>query len=154
MPRIKGITIKKIPGNNNIVQRQKLLMLSVDLFFKKIKDSDKDKLSDIRDIISVSKNSKVSLRVIDYFVSKFSKKNNTCINNIPIYPHYKTALSSFSKLNFDPFRRDNRFDYKIGDFTVSTTVGQLVFFRWAIKLNIIPYIIANISSIEEELSKH
>jgi hypothetical protein len=53
-------------------------------------------------------------------------------------------LKSFSKKQFDPFRRNVRidFEYEPGK-TIETTVAQLNFFRWAISNKVIDYINTN-----------
>jgi hypothetical protein len=73
------------------------------------------------------KYNKISLRVIDWFVTNYSKKNDVIYmiyesdnENYPhksfnVYHSYKSQLKSYSKKNFDPFCRRNKinFEYKI-----------------------------------------
>ena len=61
-----------------------------------------------------SKENKISLRLIDWFVTNYCKKNKIIIqknNNrneyLNIYNSYKSNLRAFSKQLFDPFRRKN-----------------------------------------------
>jgi hypothetical protein len=61
-----------------------------------------------------SKETKISLRLIDWFVTNYCKKNKIIIqknNNrneyLNIYNSYKSNLRAFSKQLFDPFRRKN-----------------------------------------------
>ena len=102
-----------------------------------------------------NKENKISLRLIDWFVTNYCKKNKIIIekkeknktNHINIYNSYKSNLKAFSKQLFDPFRRKNdlflnytstskvtftedKFLYKNNH--IKTTIGQLNFFKWII----------------------
>jgi hypothetical protein len=108
--------------------------------------------------------SKISLRLIDWFVTNYCKKNTVryYINKkgvskkqIDVHLNYKTQLKSFSKKQFDPFRRDERilFEYNSEKkLTLTTTVGQLNFFRWVIKNSILTYIEKNLKAIEKDMN--
>lgn len=115
---------------------------------------------------------KISLRIIDWFVTNYSKKNNTyytifetptkkktfvCENNkilkqFNTYFAYKSQLKSFSKKKFDPFCRRNRIMFDCNGSEIETTVGQLNFFKWAIDNLIIDYIKNNYSEIENDMN--
>lgn len=145
---------------NNI--KQDLLMQSLENFYK-----DSDNLKTLTSIINGE--SKISLRVIDWFVTNYSKKNNISYlivddrsneNSKPpkmkefvVYIDYKLQLKGYQKKQFDPFCRRERieFYYNNDDFIV-TTVGQLNFFRWAIKNKIIDYVTKNLSLIENDMN--
>ena len=98
----------------------------------------------------------VSLRIIDWFVTNYSKKYNINwnINNdrFSVFQDYKSQLKAYSKKFFDPFCRRERinFYYNNNDFII-TTIGQLNFFKWAIKNNIIEYITNNYDKIELDM---
>jgi hypothetical protein len=99
----------------------------------------------------------ISLRLIDYFVTNFSKKNNTSYplgsKQFLVYFHYKRELNAYSKRLFDPFCRRERILFQArGHEGFVTTVGQLNFFRWAIENNIIGYIGENRDSIERDMN--
>ena len=101
--------------------------------------------------------SNISLRIIDWFVTNYAKKNNTRListsNNgntkdmnvkqFLVFLNYKSQLKAYTKKQFDPFCRRERikFYYHPEDREkfVVTTVGQLNFFRWAIKNQVIEY---------------
>jgi hypothetical protein len=105
--------------------------------------------------------SDISLRVIDWFVTNYSKKNNTIIKfdkgtekkDVNVYLDYKAQLKSYSKKLFDPFCRRERiiFLYE-NDEEQITTVGQLNFFRWAIENKIVEYIKTNLKDIEDDMN--
>jgi hypothetical protein len=146
-----------IVGNNNnynISSKKDLLMQSLINFFAK-----KEYLDKIIPIITGK--SKISLRILDWFVTNFSKKNNISYElllnnkkkNFIVYLDYKSQLKAYSKKQFDPFCRRERisfFDHNNNELI--TTVGQLNFFRWAIETNIIDYIIENFSLIETDMN--
>ena len=125
----------------------------------------------------------LSLRMIDWLVTRFAKTNNIIYwindnNNddkiynflpdndeiikndkfkkITLYLDYRAQLKSFKKFNFDAFRRHKRIFFKINDKTdeyIETTIGQLNFFKWAFNNKIINYAIDNQSIIYENMSK-
>jgi len=109
--------------------------------------------------------STISIRIIDWFVSNYSKKNNTCykikINNRETYFYthieYKNQLNGCSKKYFDPFCRKKKvkYHYMINDIdmTFITSIGQLNFFKWAISNKIIRYVTNNIQKIELDMKE-
>jgi hypothetical protein len=137
--------------------KQDLLMQSLITFF-----SNKKNIDIILSIIEGK--SKISLRLIDWFVTNYCKKNTVryYINKkgvskkqIDVHLNYKTQLKSFSKKQFDPFRRDERILFEYNNekkLTLTTTVGQLNFFRWVIKNSILTYIEKNLKAIEKDMN--
>ena len=121
-----------------------------------------------------NKENKISLRLIDWFVTNYCKKNKIIIekkeknktNHINIYNSYKSNLKAFSKQLFDPFRRKNelflnytstskvtftedKFLYKNNH--IKTTIGQLNFFKWIIDNDIYEYIKSHKKVIENDM---
>ena len=105
--------------------------------------------------------SKISLRIVDWFVTNYAKKYFTLysitVNDEPkrfnVYQDYKLKLRSYSKKNFDPFCRWERITMPYKDGTsIETTIGQLNFFKWAIDKGIINYIEENYSVIENDMN--
>ena len=121
-----------------------------------------------------NKENKISLRLIDWFVTNYCKKNKIIIekkeknktNHINIYNSYKSNLKAFSKQLFDPFRRKNelflnytstskvtftedKFLYKNNH--IKTTIGQLNFFKWIINNDIYEYIKLHKKVIENDM---
>lgn len=142
-------------NNSNIVSGRDLLMIHLVRFYKQ-----KDNINKIIPIINGK--SRISLRLIDWFVTNYCKKYNTIIskhndkdNNeyFKIYDDYKQQLKAFSKQQFDPFRRRERiiFLYDKDNNSIETTIGQLNFFKWILKNNILGYIVDNIDSIEYDM---
>ncbi len=102
--------------------------------------------------------SAISLRLIDYFVTNYAKKNNTSYTlagrQFLVYFHYKRELHAYSKRLFDPFCRRERILFQArGHEGFVTTVGQLNFFRWAIEKEIIGHITEHREEIEKDMNK-
>ena len=104
---------------------------------------------------------KISLRIIDWFVTNYSKKNNICFlkklgeNEIlfNVYGSYKLQLKAYTKKQFDPFCRRNRIKFYYGEgIYLVTTVGQLNFFKWALENDIINYINTHLDVIETDMN--
>jgi hypothetical protein len=102
--------------------------------------------------------SKVSLRIIDWFVTNYAKKNDTCIISkdgqlrLKVYNEYKAKLNSYNKRQFDPFCRWDRqkIHYK-EDMYIETTLGQMNFFKWILQNDIIQYIDENYHTIYNDM---
>jgi hypothetical protein len=115
-------------------------------------------------IINKDKHDKdcISLRVLEWVVTKCSKKNiDVKIDDkeyFSINIMYKAQLKSYKKKNFDPFRRDRKFYYnydkKDSTKTVITTVGQLNFFKWAISNKIIDCVEKHYETINNAMNKY
>jgi hypothetical protein len=94
----------------------------------------------------------LSLRIIDWFVTKYSRKNFVRYQlngqDFLVYLSYKGQLKAYSKQYFDPNCRRERIMFKIHDEEqFMTTIGKLNFFRWALESKILEYIEAH----EEEI---
>ena len=106
--------------------------------------------------------SKLSIRVIDWFVTNYSKKNYTVYNvkdvndnskRFKVYIDYKLKLKAYSKRRFDPFCRWERINIPFSaDKYIQTTIGQLNFFKWCLDNKIIDYIRENIENIEKDMN--
>ena len=106
--------------------------------------------------------SKISLRIVDWFATNYAKKNYTLytINDstdfpirFKVYFDYKLKLKAYSKKRFDPFCRWERISipYKNGT-CIETTIGQLNFFKWALENKVIDYIEENYDAIEKDMN--
>jgi hypothetical protein len=90
----------------------------------------------------------ISLRIIDWFVTKFSRKNFTSYElngqRFVVYKSYKGQLDAYNKQYFDTNCRRERIQFSIGDYPpFITTIGKLNFFRWALESNLLDYMEAN-----------
>lgn len=131
--------------------KEDLLMHSLSSFFSSTKNTNK--------ILSIiQQKSNISLRLLDWFVTNYSKKNKTSYklpNNETFFVHlnYKSQLKSYSKKQFDPFCRRNRIDFfYTSSKSFETTVGQLCFFRWAIQNKILDYVDTHFKDIETDMT--
>ena len=89
--------------------------------------------------------SPLSLRIIDWFVTKYSRKNFVRYplngQDFLVYLSYKGQLKAYSKQYFDPNCRRERIMFRIPDHeAIMTTIGKLNFFRWALESKILDYI--------------
>lgn len=107
-------------------------------------------------------NSKISIRVLDWFVTNYAKKNNIIyqVKNNNTYIHfnvflqYKSQLKGYRKKLFDPFCRKKRIIFYYNEKQgIVTTIGQLNFFRWAVKYDILNYVMDNLESICLDMNK-
>ena len=106
--------------------------------------------------------SKISLRIVDWFSTNYAKKYYTILNldedlnngrRFKVYVDYKLKLKAYSKKRFDPFCRWDRISipYK-NDTCIETTIGQLNFFKWALENKVIDYIEENYEIIEKDMN--
>ena len=166
----------------DIQGKQELLLVSLNKFYQ-------DPKNRIGLINILEGKDKISLRIIDWFVTNYSKKcdiqyiiktkitspkrttmkknmnyktskkdlsryisSNKVLN---VYISYKSQLRAYSKKQFDPFCRRNRIDFYFNDTEfITTTVGQLNFFRWALQNNVIEYIMENYDVIEDDMNEN
>ncbi len=113
----------------------------------------------------------ISLRVIDWFITHYSKYNNILywidtkqdrlyetikeihpnLRKFHLYLEYRSQLKSYTKYFFDPFRRHDRISFIVKHkprTVIETTVGQLNFFRWVFQNHILEYILKYQKDIE------
>lgn len=140
-----------------IINSKDLLMVSLSNFY-----NNRSNVNKILPIINPTNNNRVSLRLIDWFVTNYSKKNNTIISkkkdnntiHFNVYLSYRSQLKAFSKQLFDSFRRRDRitFFYDV-EKSIETTIGQLNMFRWILQNDILDYIQSNLEEIEADMIK-
>jgi hypothetical protein len=150
-----SITNNIYENNFKIISSKKdLLMQSLINFF-----TNRNNLDQVIPIITGK--SEISLRILDWFVTNYSKKNNIHYEikvnnkskNFIVYLDYKSQLKAYSKKQFDPFCRRERISFFDHDNNeLITTVGQLNFFRWGIENNILEYIKKNYDIIENDMN--
>ena len=149
--------------------KQNLLLDKLKIFY--------DKKENVDELLPILKGeTKLSLRIIDWFVTNYAKKNYIILNNTKsvfkkispktkkvkmenkqeqfnVFLKYKSQLRAYSKKQFDPFCRRERINfYYQTDKYIVTTVGQINFFRWAIENGVIKYIKQNINDIESDMN--
>jgi hypothetical protein len=134
---------------NTLDTKLSLLMKSLTDFYK-----NPYYIEQIKSIID--QNSVISLRILDWFITNYSKKHRTIISanykTIDVYQNYKLQLKSFSKKSFDPFCRKNKIIFYYNDDEyIETSCGQLCFFRWCFEYDILNYVKQNLSIIEQDM---
>ena len=141
--------------SNTYTTQNELLLNNLMEFYK-----DETYLSRMLKIITGE--SKISLRIVDWFATNYAKKYYTLypINELngqtrrfKVYFDYKLKLKAYSKRRFDPFCRWERISipYKSGT-CIETTIGQLNFFKWAIENRVIEFIEENYDTIEKDMN--
>lgn len=103
----------------------------------------------------VTGQARMSLRVLDWLATNYSKKNNIVYSTrvgerdvtFNMFLEYKSCLKAYSKKFFDPFCRRGRVTFK----GVETTCGQLNFFRWAITYGVLEYASKHHDDIENDM---
>jgi len=139
----------------NYTTQNELLLNNLLEFYK-----NNDNLSRMLKIITGE--SIISLRIVDWFVTNYSKKNYTLYDTenqngenirFKVYFDYKLKLKAYSKKRFDPFCRWERISIPYTNGTcIETTIGQLNFFKWALENKVIDYIEKNYDVIEKDMN--
>lgn len=102
--------------------------------------------------------SKISIRVLDHFVTNYSKSKKIYYKLdkkiFDVHKSYKEQLDGYRKKLFDPFCRDKRipFYYNETQYLI-TTVAQLNFFKWAITYKVLDYVDANFADIYKDMQQ-
>jgi hypothetical protein len=140
-------------AKNDNMSSSELLLLSLSKYYSR-----NNKLKILKDIID--NKSELSLRLIDWYVTNYCKQHNIVYilnrkNNkeyFNVYMNYRAQLKAFKKVLFDPFRRRDRimFCYDKNN-CISTTIGQLNFFRWAIDNNVFDHLLNDIAKVENDM---
>jgi len=142
---------------DNFTTKEKYYYKMVHNFFKEVNI---DKMTNI-----VDGKSRISLRILDWFVTSYAKKKKICYeiqdngekDNFNVHINYKAQLKSYTKRYFDPFRRKKKFIYNYLEDNINkniyTTIGQMNFFRWAISNKVIFYVESNYIKIVKEMNK-
>lgn len=151
---IKPTLSKPKEGFGQITTKEEILLNSLMLFYNESTHFEK-----VLPIIHGQSN--ISLRILDWFITNYSKKFNVVykINEsyktqqFNVYIDYKSQLKAYSKRFFDPFCRRNRLPFLCNNIKIVTTIGQLNFFRWAIKNDILSYVSENLEAIERNMNE-
>ena len=141
-------------------KKEKMTFRHLDNYFKSCTKAEVDRMLSI-----INKESNISLRILDWFVTRYAKNKNDCTIDIgnnddeeeyDVHINYKAQLRSYKKTYFDPFRRRKKFYYNYNDNDVGkkvyTTLGQLNFFKWAMTYNIIDYVEKNLSELTKAMN--
>ena len=132
-----------------------------DLLMNNLMDFYKDETNLTRMLKIITGESKISLRIVDWFATNYAKKYYTIFDiedgansrRFKVYVDYKLKLKAYSKKRFDPFCRWDRISipYKL-DTCIQTTIGQLNFIKWALENKVVDYIEENYETIEKDMN--
>jgi hypothetical protein len=134
-----------------------------ELLLKNLMDFYNDRENLHKMMYIINGESKISLRIVDWFVTNYAKKyytiyslqipNTEDIVRFKVYNDYKLKLKAYSKKRFDPFCRWDRIQIPYdNEKYMETTIGQLNFFKWAIEHNIVDYIKLHYDAIETDMN--
>lgn len=150
VPSVPSVSPDLQTRKRKIHCKQELIIASLQRFY-----SGREDLNEIVGLLKGT--SEVSLRLIDWFVTNYSKAHSTSYilngQEFVVYMNYKNQLKAYSKKLFDPFCRRERISFQIpGHDAFLTTVGKLNFFRWAIEKGILDYIKGHQPEVEKEMN--
>ena len=145
-------------SSSSYITQNDLLLKNLMIFYNTEDNDNLDKMLRI-----ITGESKISLRIVDWFATNYAKKYYTLyvidqtVENVArrfkVYDDYKLKLKAYSKKRFDPFCRWDRISipYKDGN-CIETTIGQLNFFKWALENKVVDYIEQNYDTIEKDMN--
>jgi hypothetical protein len=141
-----------------------VLMKTLEIFF-----SNDEYFNQMYKYICKPRESRVSLRVLEWFVINYSKKNNIGYefekddgtkNYLIVFSDYQNCLKGYKKIRLDPFCRKQRkgvnncsIIFKHVDKEIETTIGQLSFFKWAIANKVLDYVEQHVDQIEKDMNE-
>ena len=112
----------------------------------------------------ISSKSRISIRVVDWFVSNYAKTHNVqyaikthgTSHMFQVSRQYAVQMNAYKKKYFDSFCRKKKVIVQMQrknntKIKFYTSVGQLNFFQWAIKNKVILFISRHIESIEQDM---
>ena len=166
---------EEIPNINDIdlSKKETFYYKIIDRYYRTLENDKIDLMINI-----VDGKSKISLRLLDWFVTRYANKYKVRFDKIKdkldtdidkcfnVHISYKAQLKSYKKRYFDPFRRRKKFMYyfnakniqkedenniKIEERKLCTTIGQLNFFKWAFSNDIIRYVSENYNAISKSM---
>ena len=98
-------------------------------------------------LLEVLEGKAVSLRLIDWLCTNYSASHEP-----DLHDKYNVELDIHKKSRFDPFKRKNRVQFRLATGTsITTTVAQLNFFRWALSEGIYEYAIKNKAAVQKDM---
>jgi len=139
-----------------MISQQNWLLSELLIFYQ-----NKEYLEIVKKIVNreftVSSGKKVSIRIVNWFVTNYAKQHFTVYENAGerffVWTRFRSAEDGYSKEMFDPYCRKDRIIVPYDETTqIVTTIGQLNFFKWAIVNNVIDYIVANYDDITKDMN--
>jgi len=157
---------------NNLQEREAWVFCRLQIFYR-----DKCNLDKFLDIINNPYKKRLSLRLIDWFVTNYSKKHNIVYpierpgGNVELfapYQRYRDQLSAYPKKLFDPFCRGNGLLIDYDSVRIvseeeaeeknleifETAICQLHFFKWAIENLVTEYIEQHLTEVYDDMQSN
>lgn len=143
---------------SSVSNKHDLIMRKVKTFFDVKENFDRLKPM-------LTQESSISLRVLDWSTTNWSRKNTVMLETyrsgfkevINMFLDYKANLKAFSKKSFDPFCRRERimlqFECDPEKKTYISTTAQLNFMKWAIESGVLEYCQRNLELLEADMVK-
>ncbi len=115
-------------------------------------------------MIEIVEKNKISLRIIEWYVTIYSKYKNK-----QIHINYKNKLKGLHKTNFDVYCRSTRniitrdgkiqnnnviIDFKCQSGVCKTTIAQLNFYKWIIENKVLEYIYNDYTNVYQEFKEY
>jgi hypothetical protein len=139
-----------------MISQQDWLLSELLEFYK-----NRDYLDVLKKIINrefiVNKSKKVSIRIVNWFVTNYAKQHFTVYElekeRFFVWTRFRSAEDGYSKDLFDPYCRKDRIMIPYDETTnIITTIGQLNFFKWAILNKVVDYIVEHYDSITHDMN--
>jgi len=139
-----------------MISQQDWLLSELLEFYK-----NRDYLDILKKIINrefiVNKSKKVSIRIVNWFVTNYAKQHFTVYElekeRFFVWTRFRSAEDGYSKDLFDPYCRKDRIMIPYDETTnIITTIGQLNFFKWAIVNKVVDYIVEHYDAITQDMT--
>lgn len=96
-----------------------------------------------------------SLRLIDWMVTNYCKRRPLSIlyggNPMGVHNDYERHLAVYNKRYYDPFARREKIALSVLGVKITSTVGQLNFFKWFIERGLDETVREYLSDIESDM---
>jgi hypothetical protein len=138
-------------------EKRELLQAGIVKWFKENEDAAQMLIE--LDLLNTSgkktKRSGPSLRKLDYLCTTFARDKKVSYMKDGEYVNltleYEQAKFSWRKQNMDAFKRSDRYPFDINGTEVTTTLGQLNFFRWMFEKGAMEFAMKHIQEIEDDM---
>ena len=105
----------------------------------------------------LTQSSTVSLRALDWAVTNWAKEHNVVCTAVTggttnVHHAYLSALSHWKRRLFDPFRRRDRVQVRIGGELLETTLGQANYALWCYQTGVLSYVMGHRDEIEAHMN--
>lgn len=89
---------------------------------------------------------RISLRALAWLITNG-------VDDMKVCEEYEAQLRAHTRRRFDPFRRCERLELRLKGESVTTTVGQMNFFRWLIESGTWQFVVDNGARVSAEVAR-